>query len=32
MLSETVRQRATAADLAGFVDLLAKARKCMALK
>jgi hypothetical protein len=32
MLSETVRQRATAADLAGFIELLAKARKCMALK
>jgi hypothetical protein len=32
MLSETVRQQATVADLASFVDLLAKARKCMALK
>jgi hypothetical protein len=32
MLTETVRQQATAADLASFVDLLAKARKCMALK
>ena len=32
MLTETVRQRANAADLAGFTDLLAKARRCMALK
>ncbi len=32
MLSKTVRQRAAAADLVQFVDLLAKARKCMALK
>lgn len=32
MLSETVRQQATAVDLAGFVDLLVKARKCMGLR
>ena len=32
MLTEYVRQRANAADLAGFIDLLVKARKCMALK
>jgi hypothetical protein len=32
MLTEYVRQRANAAHLAGFIDLLAKARKCMALK
>jgi hypothetical protein len=32
MLTETVRQRANVADLAGFIDLLTKARRCMALK